>query len=361
MAQLYHPGSWSVGGFKLPDFGITERLGQNVGVKAPLSSSGGSNWLPNSGGQVLGTQIYSPTSTTSSGPGGAYPQRPIGPLAAPSGYQAPTQTQSAPTDSGMGGENYTGPSAEDLFNQAWSGYTDSLNQQLQGLEGQKTSQLGTAQSTLDTGNKNLGLQYDTNKAQIEGQQTKTLGDLGDAMRNYWSQGNAMLGTRGASDSSAAGMYSYALTKLGNKQRGDVMSDYSGRLNNLKSVYDQNKNTLQNDYNTQVGQIGQWFSEAQNAIRGLQGQAAQQKGQQILDYGMQLLQQQQQAYQQKQGLLDQWVTNHATTLQQAMQGMGLNSQNMPGFTSLFGGLQGGQTQGSPGMFGYGNTNEKPLFP
>lgn len=359
MAQLFHPGSWSIGGFKLPDFGITERLGQNVGVQAPTNSSGGSNWLPNSGGQVLGTQIYAPTSTQSSGVGGSYPQPLIGPM--PSTQSAPTQQQSAPSSGGMGGENYTGPSAEDLINQEWSGYLTSLDQQLTGLGEQNTKQLNQAQNTFDTGNKNLDLQYGTNKSEIEGQQTKTLSDLGDAMRNYWSQGNAMLGTRGASDSSAAGMYSYALTKLGNKQRGDVMADYSGRLNNLKSVYDQNKNTLQNDYNTQVSQIGQWFFEAQNAIRGLQGQAAQQKGREILDYGMQLLQQQQQAYQQKQGLLDQWVTNHATTLQQAMQGMGLSSQNMPGFTSLFGGLQGGQTQGSPGMFGYGNTQDKPLFP
>jgi hypothetical protein len=356
MTQIFHPGSWSIGGYKLPDLGITEAIGQNLGVPAPRNDSGGSNWLPDIGGQVLGTQIYAPTSTTSSGPA-IYPQRPIGPMA-PSGYQVPTQ--SSPTDSGMGGENYTGPSAEDLFNQAWSGYTDSLNQQLQGLEGQRTSQLGTAQSTLDTGTKNLGLQYDTNKGQIEGQQTKTLNDLTSALQNYWSQGNAMLGTRGASDSSAANMYSYALAKLGSKQRGDVMSDYSSRLQNLKSVYDQNMNSLQNDYNTQVNQIGQWFAEAQNAVRGLQGQAAQQKGQQILDYGMQLLSQQQQAYQQKQGLLDQWAANHATSLQQLMGQMNQNAQNMPGYTNIFGNLQGGQTS-SPGLFGFGNTSEKPLFP
>lgn len=248
------------------------------------------------------------------------------------------------------------------FDNAWSGYLASLDQQLGGLEQQKAAQLDTATKTRDTGLANLQSQYTTTEGQVKGQQQKTLNDLTEALQGYWQQGNAMLGTRGASDSSASPMYSYALAKLGSKQRGDVMADYSSRLQNLKSVYDQNRNNLENDYNTQINQIGQWFSEAQNAVRGMQGQAALQKSQQILDYGMQLLAQQQQQYQNQKAILDQWVANKSTTLQQLMAGMNQNAQNMPGFTGLFGNIQGGVSR--PQAYVPGNifTQEetKPLF-
>lgn len=273
-------------------------------------------------------------------------QRNVGSTGTP--QQSPQQNLSAGVDAGA-------------FDSAWSGYLASLDQQLGGLEQQRASQIDTATKTRDTGLANLKSQFTTNEGQIKDQQTKTLNDLTAALQGYWQQGNAMLGTRGASDSSASPMYSYALAKLGSKQRGDVMADYSARLQNLKSVYDQNVSNLENDYNTQINQIGQWFAEAQNAIRGMQGQAAQQKGQQILDYGMQLLSQQQQQYQNQRSILDQWVANKSTTLQQLMAGMDQNAQNMPGYQNIFGNLQGGTTSSAPTLFGYGQQENKPLFP
>lgn len=362
MAQLYHPGAWTVGGYRLPDFSITERLSDAFGgTRNDQGGSQFSSWATapaqltaNQGlaSQQLWASTQTPTfnsgqvlrayDNAAGGGGGGNP--------APIPNPTPNPTPNPSMDTGA-------------FDNAWSGYLQSLDQQLGGLEQQKSSQLATAQGTRDTGLANLQSQYTTNEGQIKDQQTKTLNDLTTALQGYWQQGNAMLGTRGASDSSASPMYSYALAKLGSKQRGDVMADYSSRLQNLKSVYDQNKNNLENDYNTQVNQIGQWFAEAQNAIRGMQGQAAQQKGQQILDYGMQLLGQQQQQYQQQKSLLDQWVANKSTTLQQLMAGMNQNAQNMPGYQNIFGNLQGGTSQ-STQMPGYGNMfaqeESKPLF-
>ena len=39
----------------------------------------------------------------------------------------------------------------------------------------------------------------------------------------WPKQAAMLGARGAGDSSAANQYSYALNRLGSKERGNVMN------------------------------------------------------------------------------------------------------------------------------------------
>jgi hypothetical protein len=274
-------------------------------------------------------------------------------LGATTGGGTPTPT---PTPDGGGN-----PTVD--LNAGWDEYISSLDQQLSGLEGQKGSQEATALGTLNTGTENLTTQYGTNKSTIEGQQTKTLNDLGESLQGYWQQGNAMLGTRGASDSSAANMYAYALAKLGSKQRGDVMADYSLRLQNLKGIYDQNTNQLKNEYNQTIAQVGQWFAEAQNAIRGLKGQAALQKGQQIVDYGMQLLGQAQQEAATKRNVLDTWVANHATNIQQVISQLGQPTQGMSTAQPIFGNLSGGTSKSQayvPGNM-FNQKEESPLFP
>lgn len=251
---------------------------------------------------------------------------------------------------------------------SWDNYINSLNDQITDLQGQRTSQEGIitsqgqqGQNTLDS-QKTQGLQdLDAQRGKVQDNQTKTLRDLSGNIKNSFMAGNIYLGSRGAGDSSAADQYSYALTKMGNKQRGDVM----GQSANLLGEIDARESTLKNTYNTetnnlklQVDQgiqgIAQWFSEAQNQVKQMQAQGQLNKGQDlaslskdILNQAINKMNQVQEYAQTRKGQLDQWamgVSKNIGELKTNMAGISQFSPNLP---------QGGQLTGTPSVDSQGN--------
>jgi len=105
-----------------------------------------------------------------------------------------------------------------------AGYNDyykQLDQQLSSLGGQRAGQEQIAQNTYQQGLNTATGQYTQGQQNLDTSRQKTLRDLSSNLAQSWQQGNIALGTRGASDSSAANQYSYALTKMGNRNRGDI--------------------------------------------------------------------------------------------------------------------------------------------
>ena len=76
-----HPGSWSVGGYALPDFGITEKIQQYVNPGSALTPSGGSN-------------LYGPNPTTQNN----Y----VAPATVPPGATPPPDTKTSGTTTKTG-------------------------------------------------------------------------------------------------------------------------------------------------------------------------------------------------------------------------------------------------------------------
>src|SRR4030042_6638110 len=200
------------------------------------------------------------------------------------GLQSPTGGEPVPT-SGEPTGGTSGPSYEDMMRQSIEGgynnYFNELDNMLNGgLTTQRTAQEGIANTSYNTNVTDLGLQRESNQADlnVQGQQTetnqvKTLKDISSNIRNLMNAGNTYLGRMGAGDSSAVNQYAYGLTKLGSQQRGDVqsqtasiLSDIADRGSKLNNIYMQEKNRLAGERDTRIGQIADWFGSAQLQIQ-----------------------------------------------------------------------------------------------
>ncbi len=104
-------------------------------------------------------------------------------------------------------------------------------------------------------------------------QVKTLRDVSSNIRNLLQAGNNYLGARNASDSSATNQYSYAITKLGSQQRGDVMSqtrqlqsEIDDKVYKLSTAYNNEKNKMNLDYSNKKYEVQLWLAEAGNELK-----------------------------------------------------------------------------------------------
>lgn len=257
----------------------------------------------------------------------------------------------------------TGPTPEEIARQQYeaqvrgdieSGY-GSYEQQLdlmlnEGLPAQRTAQTGIAESAYQSGLSQLGFQkemgmhdLETERTRVGKQQKRSLKDLSSNMRNMFQAGQVYLGARGAGDSSAANMYSYALTKLGSKRRGDVMGQHaefqnqiSDRAWKLGRIHDQETQNIKSTYDQQVLSIASWFSEAQNQLRLNKGQLAVSKGQDLanlsktmLDSALNALGMAQAEAANRRSALDSWAMSNSSNLQQLKTNMqGVASYKAP---------------------------------
>lgn len=243
-----------------------------------------------------------------------------------------SQPQNQPQGSGQVVDPYAG--LRNDISSGWDSYLSSLDNQLNGLSGQRTSQEEIAQSQFNQGLNTLDLQktqglsqLGTQREQATQNQAKNLRDLAGNIKNSFMAGNVYLGSRGAGDSSAANQYSFALTKLGSQQRGDIMNNTSNILNdignretNLNNIYNTEKNNLQEGLNQQVQGIAQWYS---NAVQNLQMQKAQGQlsksqdlqslSREILNRALGELSSIQQQAQNRQAALDSWAISNAKNL------------------------------------------------
>lgn len=242
----------------------------------------------------------------------------------------------------------------------WDAYFSALDDQLNSLGTQKASQEQVAQNTYQQGMNTLQDQYDTGMSDIEKNKTKTLRDLTQNMIQAWQQGNAMLGTRGASDSSAAKQYSYALTKYGNQQRGDVQSQYSDQMFKLQNIFNTETNNLKLALDNQLQSIAQWFVDAQNSLKNVIGSAKLQQSQEAYNYAQQMMDRAYQEASSRRAALDQWALNRANSYSEAARALGFTAnQNVatPTFNNLFGSNTGSK---SGTTAGYGYSTEKDIY-
>jgi len=266
------------------------------------------------------------------------------------------------------------------INSGYDAYFNSLNDVLNnGLPSQRAAQESIANSQYDQGvnqlntQKNLGLQdLGTQRTNANTQQAKTLNDLSANIRNLFQSGNVYLGARGAADSSAANQYSYALTKLGSQQRGDVTAQYAniqndinGRESRLNEIYNGEVNNLASQRDQQISGIAQWFSEQQNALKQAQAQGQLQKGQDLaslsqnlLNVALQQLQNVQAEAVNRKSALDQWAMNHSNDINQLKSNLSqvsTTNYTMPTAAPI-GGISGTGTT-APSLFGFSNNTDQ----
>lgn len=253
-------------------------------------------------------------------------------------------TQAPPQDTGGG----TDPNA--ALNNAFNDYYNSLDAQMANLPGQRSNLEETANSQLNQAVNTGQLTADQATTQLGNEttqtnqnQVKSLADLANNIRNSMMAGQVYLGAQGAGDSSAANQYAYALTKLGSQQRSgivnntaNILADINGRIDTVKQTWATQKQNLQEQANQNLLGIAKWFTDAQNSISNLKGQAALQKSQDILNQGLAALQNVQNQATARQNALDTWAINNSTSLgnlQKNLQAVSTTNYQLPAATPL----------------------------
>ena len=326
-------GSWG-----LPEFGITEWIGDRLGLQR--SSSGGSQ-LAYSPQQLMTEQVYptnislnksmvatQPTARTTSQVLGAADTTNI--VNNPSGGGG----GGGGGDGDSGGGQPSGPSQQEIdyqnmLNQLWQ-------QQEQGYS-DVTSSLGQQQGTMKTeaenqhqqGLKDIGASQaeqqallDTQTRKTEEGQTKSLKSLAENVRNLMQAGNIYLGARGAGDSSAAGMWGYALGKEALKNKANVLqqvesikNDIADREASLGRLVTQEKDKLQTSYNTMLNNISTWYSQAMQQVQQAKIFDKNALSQQVLAQALDTLNQAKTDFANKQTALQSWAISNSTGIDQ----------------------------------------------
>lgn len=248
----------------------------------------------------------------------------------------------------------------------WDEYISSLDRQLnEGLPAQQGNLTGIVNNQFQQGLGSLGVSRDTGLTNLQGEresleanQSKNLRDLAENLRNMFMAGNVYLGSRGAGDSSASNMYSYALGKVGTKARSDVMNQTSQQMaeigrreTNLNTIYEQEKRNLETERDNKIYEIANWFETQKNALLSQKGQAGLQKSQDLanltkdlLNQAMTALQNVQSQVNERNQALDSWAISNAQNINQLksnLQQVGTFKANLP---------QGQLTGGTPQISG-----------
>lgn len=358
----------------IPDYNLSESL-QSWGGSTPGSTF---QWVPTASAQTTSTPYNQPTNNTSN-----Y-----------SGYYAPTGGNTGGGGTSTSGgqvlgtqQVQQGPSAEqqeaqrreqearNAIENGYSGYFSALDEMMGGLNPQRQAQEQIVTNSFNQSRSDLDAVDQDNQRTIDGQrrkteenQVKTLTDLADNMRNQFMAGNVYLGARGAGDSSAANMYSYALNKMGSKQRGDVMGQTASTMNDiadreakLKGIYTQEVSRLDTEKNNLIAGVAQWFAEQQNNLRGMKAQGQLSKGQDLATLSQNLLSQALSKLNEvetntrnRRNALESWAMSNSQNLaqlKQNMSGIANVPLDLPGFQAV---------NGAPQVDGQGNINALSYF-
>ena len=374
-------GSW----FGLPEMGWSEAFGGNK------ASTGGQGY----GASPLGPLGSAGIALANLGSSSSQQPEVLSGFTQSNGtpYAPPPSnlTNNTPTTtSGGGGGNNTSSSDQkqiDNISGAWDGFIGSLKDQIGGLGKQAEALGSTIGSQFNSLAGDLGLQLGQgqtalagNEADANQNQVTNLRDISSSIKNGFMAGNNYLGSIGAGDSSAANQYSFALNKIGTRQRSDVMqgtakilADINNRKVDLKNTYDNEMNKLSNWKNEQINGVTQWFSEAQQQIQDQIGQGKISKAKDIASMSQSILDKAQSATNSINSQAQQWnqtvakyVLENASTIEEGLANLQKyvpeSGYNMPsaGNPDLSINPQTGAPNPAPFFSSnVGNTNEKDL--
>lgn len=196
--------------------------------------------------------------------------------------------------SGSGGGVDPNEAIRNQLSSSWDSYFRSLDDQYNALSGKEQDMQGIARNSYDQSVRDIGFEQENNQALLDKQyrkneenQVRSLQDIADNIRNLYRSGNIYLGSRGAGDSSAANQYSYAVTKLGSKQRGDVLNqtrsiqnDIADREAQLGRTVMSEKAKIKTDFDNKVLEISTWLKDAQEQVKQARANGELQKGQSL---------------------------------------------------------------------------------
>jgi hypothetical protein len=302
-----HSGSWGIGGFRLPDLGITEKISDFS--NRVRTGQGGSDLIPNL--PTPGNYNYNPTLNKAFDPN-LTPQQFVNLFSQPQSTNKPVLTQppnqpkptTKPTNTGGntggggGGGGARGITASEALAKGWdlnnlpagyyliregggggddyanrirsniesgfnqylayldriSGLIPQMQQEQQGYISQQfesmLGQLGTEKQAAEQ-------QLQTYRQDVEARKQAGLEEIAQNLRNLIKATGMQLGAMGAGSSSAAQVIApYALAKQGSRAQAQVIKGANEQLAEI----DRKMIDVQKTYDTQKSQIEQWRAE-----------------------------------------------------------------------------------------------------
>lgn len=233
----------------------------------------------------------------------------------------------------------SGSSSDDKIRSSISSSFDPIfsdfDRQLGNLPGQQSSQEGLVGSLFGSQGEGIEAARARGESQLaqsrlEAKQEKatSLRDLGENLRGAFKAGNLFLGTRGASDSSAANQLGFGLQKANLRRSSDIgmqaqriFSDINQRQEQVQLESDNAIRDLGNWRAQQLVQIQQNFAAQRSAIQSAKATAQGTKAAALANLDQQLALQAQQALQ----ALDQQSTSFASQIQQALDAQTAQNQ------------------------------------
>ena len=262
----------------------------------------------------------------------------------------------------------------------YDSYINDLNNLYGGLTTQAGAQENIAQNSYGQSIKDLLANQQSSlqdlgltEQKLQANQVKNLRDIASNIQNQYMAGNVMLGARGAGDSSAANQYSYALNRLGSKERGNVMNttaqsqqEIENQKAKLNNIVTQETSRLDTELANVKQGIASWLAEQQNAVSQMISQGKLNKSKEIASLTQNLLNQALSAYQTKQqeipdkrARLETWAMNNAKKISELapiMQGIGQFAPNMAQARTLNGSVTTDAQGNIRGLYGYGTSDE-----
>jgi len=262
----------------------------------------------------------------------------------------------------------------------YDSYINDLNNLYGGLTTQAGAQENIAQNSYGQSIKDLLANKESSlgdlgltEQKLQANQVKNLRDIASNIQNQYMAGNVMLGARGAGDSSAANQYSYALNRLGSKERGNVMNttaqsqqEIENQKAKLNNIVTQETSRLDTELANVKQGISSWLAEQQNAVSQMISQGKLNKSKEIASLTQNLLNQALSAYQTKQqeisgrkSALESWAMNNANNIKQLQANMGAIGQfapNMAQARTLNGSVTTDAQGNIRGLYGYGTSDE-----
>ncbi|MEA2112842.1 MAG: hypothetical protein U9P50_02630 [Patescibacteria group bacterium] len=265
--------------------------------------------------------------------------------------------------------------AERAARNAIEGQYDAVRGGLEGLLGGLSGQQEASrnrlndQSAFSRGQVGSSLQdamgrFQGYQGDIMSGQKSTLRDLSGDVRNAFQAGNIYLGARGASNSSAAGMYSRGIQQSANRNRADVKNQTETNLSNLNirreeanSAADRQYAEIDNWLNGAVADLESQFNARRQEIEMAMSQADADEQQALANLNMQLISQAQNAYQSLQSTAGDYVNNVSKSLEGISGAGGQFADQMTGASA-----QGYNKQTSQGIDGnIGVTERQSIDP
>ena len=190
--------------------------------------------------------------------------------------QLPTkekETPPDPIDTANGGKSSAQALADQRSLEICRSILDSLGKREQDSAAQINKNFDTSLASL-TGERDRAYQnLDREQGKLDNQKTKSLGQLGNDIRNLLQGANTQLGMYGAGNSSAADMSAYGASDLANKTSADIGDQYNEQSGDIslnrdhfKSKYDEENRRLTDDRQNKLREMKDTYNDTRTDLQ-----------------------------------------------------------------------------------------------